>query len=55
MVFQGFQTGRKNECLVNGEKKPMIISKRCFTMKNALVVNLIEQMESELDKIIDGE
>lgn len=53
--IQGFPTDWTKECLVNGEIIPMPLNKRRFMMGNALVVNLIEQMEPLLRKIIEEE
>lgn len=41
--------------MVNGKVVEMPTNKRRFMMGNALVVDLIKQMESELNKIIDME
>lgn len=53
--IQGFPPDWTKECLVNGELKPMPINKRRFMMGNALVVDLIRQMEPELSNIFDNE
>lgn len=53
--IQGFPTDHTKYCLVKGEKVEMPVNKRRFMMGNALVVNLIEQMEPELSKIINQE
>lgn len=53
--LQGFPTNHTKYCLVNGEKKEIPLKKRRFMMGNALVVNLIEQMEDSLSKIFDAE
>ena len=53
--IQGFPDDWTKECLVNGEIIPMTIAKRRFMMGNALVVNLIKDMEIELSAIIDNE
>ena len=53
--IQGFPTDHTRYCLVNGEKIEMPVSKRRFMMGNALVVNLIEDMEKELEKIFKYE
>lgn len=53
--IQGFPTNHTKYALVNGEKTEMPVNKRRFMMGNALVVNLIEQMEPMLDLIISGE
>ncbi len=53
--IQGFPSNWTEECLVDGEKVEMPLTKRRFMMGNALVVNLIKQMEPLLDEIISGE
>lgn len=53
--IQGFPSGWTKECLVGGELKEMPTNKRRFMMGNALVVNLISQMEPLLSKIIKDE
>lgn len=53
--IQGFPTEHTKNCMVNGQVVEMPINKRRFMMGNALVVDLIKQMESELNKIIDME
>lgn len=53
--IQGFPTNHTKYSLVNGEKIEMPVNKRRFMMGNALVVNLIEQMESYLGKILSKE
>jgi DNA (cytosine-5)-methyltransferase 1 len=53
--IQGFPSDWTKECLVNGEKVEMPLNKRRFMMGNALVVNLISQMEPQLSEIIDAE
>lgn len=53
--IQGFPTDHTKYCLVNGEVVEMPTKKRRFMMGNALVVNLIADMEKTLDKIFDGE
>ena len=40
---------------MNGEVVEMPTNKRRFMMGNALVVNLINQMERELDRIVSSE
>ena len=42
-------------CLVKGESVEMPLRKRRFMMGNALVVNLVADMEKTLDKIFDNE
>ena len=53
--IQGFPSNWTKECLVNGEKVEMPVHKRRFMMGNALVVNLINQMEPQLSEIIEAE
>ncbi len=53
--IQGFPTGHTKWCKVGDETVEMPLNKRRFMMGNALVVDLIKQMESELDRIIKGE
>ncbi|MBQ8488509.1 MAG: DNA (cytosine-5-)-methyltransferase [Pseudobutyrivibrio sp.] len=53
--IQGFPSDWTKECLVDGEKVEMPLNKRRFMMGNALVVNLIAQMEPQLDEIIGAE
>ena len=53
--IQGFPTNHTKNCLVNGEVTEMPLNKRRFMMGNALVVDLIRQMEKELSMIFDGE
>ena len=53
--IQGFPTDHTKYCLVNGERVEMPVNKRRFMMGNALVVNLIKDMEKTLDKIFDEE
>lgn len=53
--IQGFPSDWTSECLVDGEKIAMPVNKRRFMMGNALVVNLINQMESQLSEIFDKE
>lgn len=53
--IQGFPDNWTKECLVDGEKVEMPLNKRRFMMGNALVVNLISQMEEEISKIFDRE
>ena len=49
--IQGFPTDFTKYCLVDGEKIEMPERKRRFMMGNALVVNLVEDMEKTLDVI----
>ena len=53
--IQGFPTDHTKYCLVNGETIEMPDRKRRFMMGNALVVNLVEDMEKELNKIFEAE
>ena len=53
--IQGFPTDHTKYCLVNGERIEMPINKRRFMMGNALVVDLVKDMEKTLSKIFDGE
>jgi DNA (cytosine-5)-methyltransferase 1 len=53
--IQGFPTNHTKYSLVNGEEVEMPVNKRRFMMGNALVVNLIEQMEPKLNSIITNE
>lgn len=53
--IQGFPDDWTKECLVDGEIVEMPIKKRRFMMGNALVVNLVNQMEEQLAKIFDAE
>lgn len=53
--IQGFPTNHTKYCLVKGETVEMPLRKRRFMMGNALVVNLVEDMEKTLDKIFNQE
>ena len=53
--IQGFPSDWTKECLVDGEIVDMPVNKRRFMMGNALVVNLIQQMEKQLSGIIAKE
>ena len=53
--IQGFPTNHTKYCLVKGEKVEMPLRKRRFMMGNALVVNLIVDMEKTLNDIFDEE
>ncbi|MFV0518373.1 MAG: DNA (cytosine-5-)-methyltransferase [Aminipila sp.] len=53
--IQGFPTDHTKNCLVNGNIIEMPLNKRRFMMGNALVVNLINDMEKTLCKIFDDE
>lgn len=49
--IQGFPTGHTKYCLVDGQVVEMPTNKRRFMMGNALVVDLIKDMEKSLDVI----
>lgn len=53
--IQGFPTDHTKYCLVNGETIEMPVNKRRFMMGNALVVNLVEDMEKTLSEIFEKE
>jgi len=53
--IQGFPSEWTKECLVDGETVEMPVNKRRFMMGNALVVNLVNQMEAQLSDIFDLE
>lgn len=53
--IQGFPTDHTKYCLVKGEIVEMPVNKRRFMMGNALVVNLVEQMENQISKIFEEE
>lgn len=53
--IQGFPTNHTQYCLAKGEVVEMPTNKRRFMMGNALVVNLIEQMEKQISDIFDKE
>lgn len=53
--IQGFPTGHTKYCKVGNNVVEMPINKRRFMMGNALVVDLIKQMESHLSEIFDKE
>lgn len=53
--IQGFPTGHTKYCLVDGQVIEMPTNKRRFMMGNALVVDLIKQMESTLCQIVESE
>ena len=53
--IQGFPTNWTKECLEENKKVKMPSVKRKFMMGNALVVNLVEQMEEQLSDIFDNE
>lgn len=53
--IQGFPSDWTKECLVDGKIVEMPINKRRFMMGNALVVNLVNQMEEQLSDIFEAE
>ena len=53
--IQGFPDDWTKDCFIDGEVVPMPERTRYFCMGNALVVDLIKQMEPQLDKIFDNE
>lgn len=53
--IQGFPTGHTQWCKVGDDTVEMPLNKRRFMMGNALVVDLIKQMEGELTQIIENE
>ena len=53
--IQGFPTNHTKYCLVKGETVEMPLRKRRFMMGNALVVNLVADMEKTLNNIFDEE
>lgn len=53
--IQGFPSDWTKECLVDGNIVEMPVHKRRFMMGNALVVNLVNQMEEQLSEIFDAE
>lgn len=53
--IQGFPDDWTKYSLVNGQEIEMPDNKRRFMMGNALVVDLIEQMEKTLSKIVENE
>ena len=53
--IQGFPTNWTKESLVDGELMEMPIPKRKFMMGNALVVNVIKQIEPQLSCIFENE
>jgi len=53
--IQGFPTEHTKYCLVDGDVVEMPLNKRRFMMGNALVVNLVCQMEEELSNIFEKE
>ncbi|MEG2146577.1 MAG: DNA (cytosine-5-)-methyltransferase [Lachnospiraceae bacterium] len=53
--IQGFPTGHTKYCLVKEEKVEMPTNKRRFMMGNALVVDLVKEMEKTLSRIFEKE
>ena len=53
--IQGFPTGHTKYCKVGDQIVEMPTNKRRFMMGNALVVDLIKQMECEIDRILMSE
>lgn len=53
--IQGFPTDHTKYCLVDGEKIEMPLNKRRFMMGNALVVDLVRDMERTLSEIFEKE
>lgn len=53
--IQGFPTDHTKNCLINGKIVEMPLNKRRFMMGNALVVDLIRQMEAQLADIFEKE
>ena len=53
--IQGFPVNHTKYYLQDGKVKEMPVNKRRFMMGNALVVNLIQDMERKLSDIIDKE
>lgn len=53
--IQGFPTDHTKYCLVDSEQVEMPLNKRRFMMGNALVVDLVRDMEKELDWIFENE
>lgn len=53
--IQGFPTNHTKYCLVKGETVEMPLRKRRFMMGNALVVNLVADMEKTLSQIFEKE
>ena len=53
--IQGFPSNWTKECLVDGDIVEMPVNKRRFMMGNALVVDLIKQMEKRLSEIFEEE
>lgn len=53
--IQGFPTGHTKWCKVGDDIVEMPLNKRRFMMGNALVVNLVADMEKTLNNIFDEE
>lgn len=53
--IQGFPSNWTRDCLVDGNIVEMPVNKRRFMMGNALVVDLINQMEPQLSEIFEAE
>lgn len=53
--IQGFPTDHTKYCFVDGNVVEMPLNKRRFMMGNALVVNLIKQMEIKISEIFEHE
>ena len=53
--IQGFPSDWTKECLIDGKITEMPVNKRRFMMGNALVVNLVNQMEEQLSDIFEAE
>ena len=53
--IQGFPDDWTKECLIDNEIVEMPVNKRRFMMGNALVVDLVKQMEGQLTEIFDAE
>ena len=53
--IQGFPTDHTKYCLIDGKRVEMPVRKRFFMMGNALVVDLVRDMEKSLDKIFNME
>ena len=53
--IQQFPTDHTKYCLADGDVVEMPVNKRRFMMGNALVVNLIENMEESLEMIFGKE
>ena len=53
--IQGFPTDHTKYCLIKGETVEMPLRKRRFMMGNALVVDLVADMEKTLSVIFNNE